>query len=156
VHADGGRSALQLACRTRAQSLGVRLDARVIDIERVRTGSDCDAISARLFAPGEQARLAALAPADRTDAFFACWTRKEAVLKAVGLGISRGLGHVEVTCQPGGPARVVRSSLAEVDPAGWALLDLAAPAGYRSALAVSMAEPRVSHIGEALGVVLSP
>ena len=159
VQADGSRPALQFSVSHSGAliALAFAREARVgIDVERVRTSTDCDAISARFFTPAEQASLAALAPADRIDAFFACWTRKEAVLKAVGLGISRGLGRVEVSCHPGAAARVVRSLLAEVDPAGWALLDLAAPAGYRSALAVSMAEPRVSLVGEALAVVLSP
>ena len=157
VHTDGCRPALQFSVSHSGAlvALAFAREARVgIDVERVRTNTDCDAISARFFAPAEQAVLEALAPAERIDAFFACWTRKEAVLKAVGLGISRGLCHVEVTCQPGEPARVVRSSLAEVDPAGWALFDLAAPAGYRSALAVSTAAARVLRTGDALAVVL--
>jgi 4'-phosphopantetheinyl transferase len=129
--------------------------ARVgIDIERVRTDADCDAIAARFFKPAERAVLSSLARADRIDAFFACWTRKEAVLKAVGLGITGGLGRLEVTCRPGDGARVLRSDLAEVDPARWSLIDLASPPGYRSALAVSLVGPRISSVGEAVGVVL--
>jgi 4'-phosphopantetheinyl transferase len=138
-------------------ALAFAREARVgIDVERVRTSADCDAIAARFFAPAEQAALASLVLADRIDAFFACWTRKEALLKAIGLGISQGLSRVEVTCRPGDPARVMRSDLTEVDPAGWSLLDLRVPPGYRSALAVSMAEPSVSCIAEAAAVVLSP
>lgn len=131
--------------------------ARVgIDIERVRTDADCDAIAARFFAPAERATLSSLAPADRIEAFFTCWTRKEAVLKAVGLGISGGLGRLEVACLPGDGAHVVRSDLAEVDPARWSLVDLECPAGYRSALAVSLAEPRISRLGDAVSIVPLP
>lgn len=129
--------------------------ARVgVDIERVRTSAGSDAIARRFFTAGEQAELAALAGPDRLEAFFACWTRKEALLKAVGLGIARGLSHVEVTCRPGDPARLVRSDLDEINPARWSLVDLAAAPGYRAALAVSMVNPDVSCCGDATDVVL--
>jgi 4'-phosphopantetheinyl transferase len=150
--AGGSRPALQFSVSHSGVQIALAFtrEARVgIDVERVRTSADCGAIAARFFAPAEQAALASLSLADRIDAFFACWTRKEALLKAVGLGISRGLSRVEVTCRPGDPARLLRSDLTEVDPAGWSLFDLPVPPGYRSALAVSLAEPSVSCIGEA-------
>jgi 4'-phosphopantetheinyl transferase len=137
-------------------ALAFARNARIgIDIERIRAEADCDAIAARFFAPAERAALSSLPLADRVDAFFACWTRKEAVLKAVGLGIAGGLSRLEVTCRPGEHACVIRSDLAEVDPGTWSLVDLPSPAGYRSALAVSMSEPRITRVGDALGVVLS-
>jgi 4'-phosphopantetheinyl transferase len=154
--AGNGRPPLQFSVsHSGAQvALAFAQEARVgIDVERVRTNADCDAIAGRFFAPAEQAALASLALADRIDAFFACWTRKEALLKAIGLGISHGLSRVEVTCRPGEPARVMRSELTEVDPAGWSLFDLRVPAGYRAALAVSMAEPSVSCVADATTVV---
>jgi 4'-phosphopantetheinyl transferase len=124
-----------------------------IDIERIRTDADCDAIAARFFAPAERAALSSLALADRVDAFFACWTRKEAVLKAVGLGISGGLGRLEVTCRPDEGARVVRSDLADVDPARWSLVDFESRPAYRSALAVSLPEPHIARCDGAVSVV---
>lgn len=135
--------------------LAFAVRARVgVDIERVRASADVDAIAHRFFAAGELAELAALAGPDRLEAFFACWTRKEALLKAVGLGISRGLGRVEVSCRPGEPARLVRSALDELDPANWSLADLTFAPGYRAALAVSMANPAVSVFAAATDVVL--
>jgi len=156
VPAGDGRPALQFSVSHSGSQVALAFSraARVgIDIERVRMDADCDAIAARFFAPAERAVLSSLAPADRIAAFFACWTRKEAVLKAIGLGITGGLGRLEVTCRQGDGARVLRSSLAEVDPAGWTLVDLPSPSGYRSALAVSLAEPRISRVGDAVGVV---
>lgn len=117
-----------------------------IDIERVRGTADCDAIAARFFGPTERSALAKITGRDRTEAFFACWTRKEAVLKAVGLGISRGLGQVEVTCLPGDPAHIVRSELSEVDPAGWSLWDLDAADGFRAAVAAGAVAARLRRL----------
>jgi 4'-phosphopantetheinyl transferase len=156
VPADDGRPALQFSISHSGTQivLAFARTARVgIDIERVRADADCDGIAARFFAPGEQAVLSSLALADRIDAFFACWTRKEAVLKAVGLGIAGGLSRLEVTCRPDDCARLLQSGLAEVDPAGWSLVDLASPPGYRSALAVSLAEPQITRIDDAVSVV---
>jgi 4'-phosphopantetheinyl transferase len=152
-----GRSPLQFSVSHSGSQIALAFarEARVgIDVERVRTNADCDAIAARFFAPAERTALASLALADRIDAFFACWTRKEALLKAIGLGISQGLSRVEVTCRADDPPRVLRSQLSEVDPAGWSLLDLRVPAGYRAALAVSLAEPSVSCVADAATVVL--
>jgi 4'-phosphopantetheinyl transferase len=153
---DDGRPALQFSVSHSGTQivLAVAWTARVgIDVERIRAEADCDGIAARFFAPAERAVLSSLAPADRIDAFFACWTRKEAVLKAVGLGITGGLSRLEVTCRPGDCARLLQSGLAEVDPARWSLVDLASPPGYRSALAVSLAEPHITRIDDAVSVV---
>ncbi|MBE3072283.1 MAG: 4'-phosphopantetheinyl transferase superfamily protein [Acidobacteria bacterium] len=106
-----------------------------VDVERVRRNADCDAIAGRFFAPSERMALASLPEPDRTEAFCVCWTRKEALLKAVGLGISRGLGRVEVTCLPADPARIVRSDLEDIHPPDWSLWDLDVGAGFRAALA---------------------
>jgi 4'-phosphopantetheinyl transferase len=71
-----------------------------VDIEMVRPMSDRDHIAKRYFAPGETAALAALPEAEREDGFFACWTRKEAYLKANGLGLTAPLDGFEVTVEP--------------------------------------------------------
>jgi 4'-phosphopantetheinyl transferase len=152
-----GRSPLQFSVSHSAGRIALAFtrDARVgIDIERMRATAECDAIAARFFAPAEQAALASLPAAERVAAFFACWTRKEALLKAIGLGISRGLNRVEVSCQPGEPARILRSESAEIVPAAWTMIDLAMPAPYRAALAVSMVEPAVTVAEAPAGVVL--
>jgi 4'-phosphopantetheinyl transferase len=156
VPTGDGRPALQFSVSHSGTQivLAVAWSARVgIDIERVRPDADYDGIAARFFAPAERAVLSSLAPADRIDAFLACWTRKEAVLKAVGLGITGGLSRLEVTCRPGDCARLLQSGLAEVDPARWSLVDLVSPPAYRSALAVSLAEPHITRIDDAVGVV---
>ena len=64
-----------------------------VDVEAVRALDDADGIASRFFAPGENERLRSLPDGIRTGAFFACWTRKEAYLKALGSGWrSRSMG----------------------------------------------------------------
>ena len=62
-------------------------DRRVgVDVEQVRSETDFRALAERFFHPDE-----ARAIGDRRDAFFRCWTRKEAVVKAIGQGLSHPL-----------------------------------------------------------------
>ncbi|MEA2704631.1 MAG: 4-phosphopantetheinyl transferase, partial [Actinomycetota bacterium] len=59
-----------------------------IDVERARDDLPWERMAARYFAPEEAASI------DTSDAFFACWTRKEAVVKATGTGLSQPLRDV--------------------------------------------------------------
>jgi 4'-phosphopantetheinyl transferase len=59
-----------------------------IDIERRREDFASLAVAERFFSPDEVTMLKSLAPDLRTSAFFNCWTRKEALIKALGEGLS--------------------------------------------------------------------
>ena len=59
-----------------------------IDVEGIRPMPDAVEIAARFFSPREAAELRALPAVSRISAFFACWTRKEAYLKAVGRSLA--------------------------------------------------------------------
>ncbi len=100
-----------------------------VDIERVRPLAHAEAIAARFFAPAECAAIRALPAEDRQAAFFACWTRKEAFLKASGDGFGRALASFAVPADPAaaGPWRVEDSTIRA----------LPAPPGYAAALAVA-------------------
>ena len=71
-----------------------------VDVEVVRPMPDALALAAAYFSPAEQAALAACPPAQRDRAFFVCWTRKEACLKAVGIGLHLALDGFEVGIEP--------------------------------------------------------
>ncbi|MGJ7519871.1 4'-phosphopantetheinyl transferase family protein [Variovorax sp. LT1P1] len=71
-----------------------------VDIERVRPMPDALALAAAYFSPAERAALAACPEAQRDRAFFVCWTRKEACLKAVGIGLHLALDGFEVGIEP--------------------------------------------------------
>jgi 4'-phosphopantetheinyl transferase len=62
-----------------------------VDIERVREVRHAEHIAKRYFHPAEIAAIVTATPADRDAAFLRCWTGKEAVLKAIGTGISGAL-----------------------------------------------------------------
>jgi 4'-phosphopantetheinyl transferase len=63
-------------------------DAEIgVDVEVLRSMPDAEAMAASYFTDAEQRALAALPPARRERAFLVCWTRKEACLKAIGLGL---------------------------------------------------------------------
>lgn len=69
-----------------------------IDLEEIRPLRDVEALARKAFTPQEVDALARLDFAPR--AFFACWTRKEAVVKALGSGIALGFRHFTVSVDP--------------------------------------------------------
>jgi 4'-phosphopantetheinyl transferase len=73
-----------------------------IDIEAVRSLPELEGIAAQFFTAREAALIRALPAPDRLDAFFTCWTRKEAYLKALGQGFTRAPNQVDVPAA-GGP-----------------------------------------------------
>ncbi len=71
-----------------------------LDVERVRPFPYFEEIASWFFMPSETQQLMALPNESRLEGFFSSWTRKEAILKATGEGISNGLSKVEVTVEP--------------------------------------------------------
>lgn len=71
-----------------------------VDIEVVKPVADAEALARRHFTATEQAELAGVAGEERQRAFLACWTRKEACLKALGVGLSAPPAGLEVGCKP--------------------------------------------------------
>jgi 4'-phosphopantetheinyl transferase len=105
-----------------------------VDVEAVRPMVEAAEIASRFFSARESAQLQALPEDVRNDAFFACWTRKEAYLKALGSGLAKPLGGFDVTFTPGEAAAVVVHG----DPsetARWSLRALLPAPGYVGALA---------------------
>lgn len=79
-----------------------------VDVELIREVPDADDLAERFFSPTETASLRALPLDRRSLAFLACWTRKEAFIKALGLGFSCPLDAFDVTIDPDAPARITR------------------------------------------------
>lgn len=122
-HSDG------LACLAVAdRALGVDIEAHR-EIE--------DGVAERFFSPTEYAALSALPASGWTDGFFRCWTRKEAVVKAMGDGLSIPLDRFDVTLGPGAPPRMTRLDPAHGAVAGWRLAHLDLGPGLTGALAAN-------------------
>lgn len=62
-----------------------------VDIEAARNGMNWHALTPTVFAPRDDAYVSALPAHSRADAFYAVWTAKEALLKALGVGIGDGM-----------------------------------------------------------------
>ncbi|MHB0857288.1 MAG: 4'-phosphopantetheinyl transferase family protein [Anaerolineae bacterium] len=98
-------------------------------------------VARRFFSAAEIEEFSALPEAERVEAFFNGWTRKEAYLKALGEGPSYPLRAITVSLTPGQPARLLAAS-GEFKPGGpWTLLSLdatdnRATGRYAAALAV--------------------
>ncbi|HET8530890.1 MAG TPA: 4'-phosphopantetheinyl transferase superfamily protein [Methylomirabilota bacterium] len=114
-----------------------------VDVERLRAVPGMDRIAERTFSPEECAALRALPEALRPAGFFNCWTRKEAYIKAVGLGLSYPLARFSVSLAPGEPAQL-RS--VEIDPTHvetWTMTALAPRDGFVGAVVVGARPVRV-------------
>ena len=107
-----------------------------IDLEFLREGVACERIAARFFSGAEVAALAGVPAALRSRAFFNCWTRKEAYLKARGEGILTGLDSFTVSLSPGEPAALLRSDRGAEETARWQLVALGPAPRYVGALCV--------------------
>jgi len=105
-----------------------------VDVEHVRTDFASDEIARRFFSVCEVDVFNALATEDQVAAFFRCWTRKEAYIKAIGRGLSQALDAFDVTLAPGEPPALLRAS--ESDPARWTMRDLEVGEEYAAALMV--------------------
>jgi 4'-phosphopantetheinyl transferase len=104
----------------------------------VHSGIDIEGISRRFFACAEADEISALATDARLTAFFACWTRKEAFVKAIGAGLSLLLNGFRVTVRADQSPRLV--SVDGDNPDEWSLVDLS-QSGVAAALAVEGPAP---------------
>jgi 4'-phosphopantetheinyl transferase len=106
-----------------------------IDIENIRPELAEEQIAEQFFSPIETASIRALARELQPHAFFACWTRKEAYVKARGAGLSMSLNHFDVSVNPQEPPRLLRC-IEPDEVSRWSLFHLAPGAGYVAALAI--------------------
>ena len=121
--------ALALYAVTRNRAIG-------IDLEDIRMDVECDSISEHFFSPRERRMLGAIPSAQRPEAFFHCWTRKEAYVKARGMGLSIALDQFDVSVSPGEPAALLETREEGQESSHWSLHDLPVGEGYVAALAV--------------------
>lgn len=108
-----------------------------VDIELDDAGFSSERIAERFFSPPEVSVLRALPPDAQPSAFLACWTRKEAFIKARGDGLSLALDSFDVTLSPDVPAALVRTAWCGEEPGQWSMEDLSdSKAGYVAAVAM--------------------
>jgi 4'-phosphopantetheinyl transferase len=115
-----------------------------IDIEAVRPLTDAALLARRILGPRELQEYEKLADARRATTLLAAWTRKEAVLKAAGTGVSGHLRSIDTwsrATQDGEHTMMVRT---EEPATTWSLRTLSMPPGFHGAVAVEGEVPRLA------------
>jgi 4'-phosphopantetheinyl transferase len=111
-----------------------------VDIECIRAERSTGGIADRFFAPAEVRELMETPEERRVSAFFNCWSRKEAYIKARGEGLHIPLDSFEVSL---GEDAVLRRA---EDRDRWSMCALLAPPGYAAALVVEGSGCRVRQL----------
>jgi 4'-phosphopantetheinyl transferase len=118
--------------------LAVSTDLDVgVDVETLRHDLPVDGL-ARFFTVAERERLLAMRSGEKERTFFRWWTRKEAVLKAEGSGLSGGLDRLDIS---NSPPDLVR--FPDDGEHWWRVEDLAVEAGYSAAVAAPVGDWQV-------------
>jgi 4'-phosphopantetheinyl transferase len=107
-----------------------------IDVEEVHDDFDVDEVAAHFFSVNEQRDLGTFTGRAKIEAFYDCWTRKEAYVKARGEGLSLPLDQFDVSLRPGEPARLIATRPDPAEARRWQLSGLDVADGYKAALAV--------------------
>jgi 4'-phosphopantetheinyl transferase len=122
--------------------LAVAVDREVgIDVEQLRNDTPFPDMARLAFSPREQRELFALPDHLQRSAFYRCWTRKEAYLKACGMGFDLPSNSFDVSLLPETPA----SLIAPGDLSHWILQDIRVPDGYCATLAVQESAPIIRY-----------
>jgi 4'-phosphopantetheinyl transferase len=119
--------ALYAFCKRRA--LGV-------DLEEVRSFAGLKGLADRFFSPAEKECLNSLPEDEKSSAFFRCWTRKEAYLKARGDGLSVPLDKFSMALAQNEEPRMLSNDMDSSETARWSFHSFEPLPGYQAALAV--------------------
>jgi 4'-phosphopantetheinyl transferase len=113
-----------------------------IDIEKPREEVNVEELAGRFYSSAEKQAIRELPPEDRREAFFRCWTRKEAYIKAIGEGLSHPLHQFDVSLAPGDQAALLCTRPDATEASRWVLRDVPTAPGYIAALAVEVNSER--------------
>lgn len=114
-----------------------------VDLEFIREDLAGEQIAERFFSEREIDQLRTVPAALRKQAFFNCWTRKEAYIKARGEGLSMPLHQFDVSLVPGEDAALLRNHKEPDEVERWKMLSVTVPDDYVAALVVEGHEWRL-------------
>lgn len=107
-----------------------------VDVEYMRANIEYEQLARHSFSPNEQQTLHNLSDSEKPQGFFNAWTRKEAYIKARGLGLYLPLHLFDVSLRPGEPAALLASRENVREAARWTMRTLSPGTGYAGALCV--------------------
>ena len=130
-----GRLHFNMSHSHRVALLAITEDRQIgVDVEHIRADFATEDIARRFFSHSEVGSFNKLLKEEQVAAFFRCWTRKEAFIKATGKGLSQPLDKFDVTLAPGVAAELLHVD--EDDASGWSMSDIDVGEHYAAALVV--------------------
>jgi 4'-phosphopantetheinyl transferase len=125
---------------THSEELAVLAVARErqvgVDLEAIRTINDIESIAGRFFSPRENAALLSIPESERTEAFFRCWTLKEAYIKATGEGLAQPTEAFDVAFGRGEQTELLSVHGKPEEASRWSLFEFSPTGGFVGAFAI--------------------
>lgn len=115
-----------------------------VDLEQTKEIDDIPALSKTLFSRGEQRQMQKVSPSEHIELFYNIWTRKEAVLKALGTGLSFSPDKLTVSLQSSPEFELTIQDELPSASANWQLKSFSPTAGYQAALAIQSSKHMLS------------
>jgi 4'-phosphopantetheinyl transferase len=116
-----------------------------IDVECIRPMEEMDRIAKMNFSPQEYRKFQGVSKPDRLKAFYNCWTRKEAFIKARGDGLYFPPQNFDVSFEPNLPAQFLSVDGSFEQAKKWSMHDIETREGYAAALVVEGNDYSISH-----------
>ena len=107
-----------------------------VDIQQIYEIADMDKVAEQIFSPNEITFLQLLSNSEKKEAFFQLWTRKEAYIKATGLGFSAELVSIDISSNLLNSSLQISTGNCSADSNGWIVHDLNPVPGYAAAFAI--------------------
>jgi 4'-phosphopantetheinyl transferase len=144
----GSRITFNLSHSAGLALIAIAADANVgVDLEYTGVHADYADIAREFFSAAEVEQLTALPSHDYAEAFFSCWTKKEAYLKARGEGLTTALDTFSVPAIPDPahtPPGVCVAAHDNVPAKRWSFYTLEPAPGYIGALAIEGSDWRLT------------
>lgn len=107
-----------------------------VDLEQIQRAVEIELVAKHFFSTKEIEALFSLPPAQQKQGFFNCWTRKEALIKAMGTGLAFPLAQFEVSLKPGDPAALLATHWDPAEAQKWFMTSFKPAEEYVGALAI--------------------
>lgn len=114
-----------------------------IDLELIDPNIEFEVIAPRFFSKNEATTLFSLPVEKQPQAFFNCWTRKEAFIKACGGGLSMPLEQFEMTLLPEDLPKLLAIDWSQEEVVDWSVFSFLPEKNMVGALAVKAKKAEV-------------